>query len=257
MINHLYHDDAINILKKIPDNSIDMIFTDPPYNTTDLKIDKKGFNLNDYLLEMKRVLKINGWFFSFMVEEQMAIIVYERKFKRKFTYIWEKPMLMRQFDVVKRPFMKHEMIYAFINPELKVMAELYFDKISLRLKGKPYHVYHKANNNNEFAKAQRSDVIDRETINSGYREGTTILCFPNKSAMKVKERTPHPTQKPLELCQLICKGYCPENGIVLDCFCGSGSVLLAAKTTNRNYIGCEINKEYYSMAKNRLDSTLF
>ena len=64
-MNKIHNADAITILPTIPDNSIDLILTDPPYNTTSLELDKQSFNLEDYMQEFKRVLKPNGWLFCF------------------------------------------------------------------------------------------------------------------------------------------------------------------------------------------------
>ena len=68
-----------------------------------------------------------------------------------------------------------------------------------------------------------------------------------------QERTAHPTQKPLSMMQLLCKAYCTQDGTVLDPFMGSGTTPLAAKTLDRQYIGIEINEQYYKIASDRLE----
>ena len=251
MINKIYHDDAINILKEIPDNSIDMIFTDPPYNTTSLKIDNVNFNLMDYMKSFQRILKPNGWFFCFGSAEMLSILL--TIFKFKFQYIWEKPSGMPQ-HLSYSPLQIHENIWSVIQPELKKISSLYIDKKSLRTKGVAYIRKNGCRVKTQFTVEQGHEKIT--TINLGYREGVSILRYPNKPVMKFKERTPHPTQKPIDLCKLICNGYCKKGGLILDCFMGSGTIPLAAKLTGRKYIGIEINKEYYDMADKRLRSTL-
>ena len=75
----LHNADTATILPQIDSNSVDMIFTDPPYNTTDLDIDAKGFNILSYLSEFKRVLKPNGWFFCFADMDTHAAIITDKK----------------------------------------------------------------------------------------------------------------------------------------------------------------------------------
>ena len=250
--NKLILGDALYTLKELSDNSVDMIFTDPPYNTTNLKIDKVNFDLSIFLSEFQRILKPNGWIFSF--SPLGFFTLFEKYFKFKFQYIWEKFSPIVTFYNYVGPMPQHENIFAFYQKNLKKVNDLYWDKIPLRTKGDPYKIK-RGENNSEYRKSQRY-TYSTITTNTGYREGTTILKYPNKFTMSKTERTSHPTQKSLALCESICKAYCPENGIVLDPFMGSGTIPLAARRNNRKYIGCEINPEYYDIAKNRFDYSI-
>lgn len=68
-----------------------------------------------------------------------------------------------------------------------------------------------------------------------------------------KERTKHTTQKPLTVMEYLIKIHTNENDIVLDCFMGSGSTGVACKNLNRNFVGIELNKEYFEIAKKRME----
>ena len=248
----LYNKDAYAVLPSIPTNSADMIFTDPPYNTTNLKMDTRGFNLKDFLASFSRILKPSGWFFCFGTMEMHAEIIYSKIFTRKFEYIWIKEKPVQNFFNTMSPLTAHEIICAYRHTDLKKMTELYMDRKLLRTVGEPYK-RKITKSNSEFGISQKIDY-ERTHENRGFREGTSLLKnYPSKPLMKHSERTAHPTQKSLELCKLICATYCPKNGLVLDPFAGSGTIPLSAKQTDRKYIGIEMNKEYYDIAYNRLN----
>ena len=227
-----------------------MIFTDPPYNITNLKIDKQSFNLKNYLNEFKRILKPNGWLFCFGSIEMGALLL--EHFRFKFQYVWQKPAGILTHQTTKHPMPQHENLWAFIMPDLKKMGELYMDKTALETEGQSYsRPAHKRTG--EFMKSAGHATDEITVSNRTTRQGTTILKFPSKLYMKHAERTAHPTQKSLDMCKLICKAYCPPDGLILDCFMGSGTIPLAASLTNRKYIGIEINKEYFAIAQRRLN----
>ena len=248
MLNKLIHGDALDILTTLEDNSVEIIVTDPPYNSTSLNIDKTGFDLSKYLPDMKRVLKHNGWFFTFGTID-MSYIISQAGWRRKFEYVWVKSNAPPQTKMVKRPFIKHDYIFAFIKPELKKMADLYFDGISLRTDGEAYHRSHKKSDS-EYGITSGINQSGTKTINDGYREGTTILYYPSKRHWN--DQNGHPTQKPTALMEYLIKGYCKKGGTVLDPFMGSGSTCVGAYNTGRKYIGVEIEKSYYDIASSRL-----
>ena len=252
-MNRLYNADAADILPSIDTDSVDMIFTDPPYNTTFLKMDNTGFNIKDYLPEFKRILRPNGWFFCFGTMEMFFEIMQSQLFTKKFEYIWIKKNGSLNFYNTISPRIAHEIICAYRQTDLKKMTNLYMDKESLRTEGKPYQISRKTKKETSEFRILQKYGYNKSIKNTGYREGTTVLKnYPSKSLMQHAERTTHPTQKPLELCKLITKAYCPPNGVILDPFMGSGTIPLAAKLVGRKYIGIELNKEYYEIADKRV-----
>lgn len=85
-----------------------------------------------------------------------------------------------------------------------------------------------------------------------YEDGLTFFIGGTNKTDKVKYK--HPTIKPLEFTERLIKNSCPEDGFVLDCFMGSGTTGKACILNNRNFIGVEINKRYYDIAKERLNT---
>ena len=70
-----------------------------------------------------------------------------------------------------------------------------------------------------------------------------------------KDKRVHPTQKPTELMQMLIENYTNENDLILDCFMGSGSTGVACMNTNRKFIGIELDKNYFNIAKERIEET--
>ena len=116
--------------------------------------------------------------------------------------------------------------------------------IILRCGGyKPYRG-HSASTTTNYGK--HKDVL---IVNNGTRKPTTVLNF----ALDVNKL--HPTQKPVALCEWLIKTYTNEGDTVLDNCMGSGSVGVACKHTNRKFIGIELDKTYFEIAKNRIENT--
>ena len=136
------------------------------------------------------------------------------------------------------PLKKHENILVFGES-----AAYYEPQMQ---KGKPYKRKYTPNKINNLG----FGIKGVQTDNKGTRHPTTILDFPQKWR---RQDQLHPTQKPVELMEFLVKSYCPENGTVLDFTMGSGSTGVACRNTNRNFIGIEIDENYYNIAKERIE----
>ena len=228
MINNIVLGDCYELIKKIPDNSIDLIITDPPYEMvtgghgSGKLADRKtiqnetfreqglydGFK-NDILLEFVRVLKIIN------------------------IYIW----------------CSKNQIYQIMDFFNKLDKELNFDIIT----------WHKTNpaplanmtylNDTEYCiNFREQGCIIRGDLEQKKKYYVTSL---NKND---KDKFKHPTIKPLEMISNLVINSSNKNDLVLDCFCGSGTTCVACKNNNRRFIGMEINKEYYDVAVKRLNN---
>jgi len=111
-----------------------------------------------------------------------------------------------------------------------------------KTKGKPYITKSHGTVNNIYA-----NKIISKVNNTGDRHPTSILKFNNPSKAK------HPTQKPVDLLECLIKTYTNENDFICDFTMGSGSTGVACKNTNRNFIGVELDKKYYDIAKERIN----
>lgn len=251
---HVVHNaDCLAVLQDLPADHFDLTITDPPFHTTDLSFDKAGKDQNYAAIyrEIKRTLKPAGWFFCFATIE-MAAEILGAGWRRKFEYVWVKPRLVMKTHNTIRPYYQHEIIIGCIKPELKKMADLYFDPTVLRTDGEPYKRKRGGLKATQFIAETRTVPIDENGFeklymceNVGFREGTTVIYDCNKNTSRHHDRTDHPTQKPASLYELIMRAYCPPGGRILDPFGGSGTALQAAAKTGRESTLMEINQKYY------------
>lgn len=236
----LYKGDAIEIMRQLIDNSIkvDAVIADIPYGIHNNKFDDviPFEDMWDCLTKLVKpkgniVLFAGGLFTYKLALSNTKLFRYE--------LIWKKSKCGSPLTAKYMPLKKHENILVFGES-----AAYYEPQMQT---GKPYkrkYTPNKVNNMNYGIKGV-------QTNNKGTRHPTTILDFPQKWR---RQDQLHPTQKPVELMEFLVKSYCPENGLVLDFTMGSGSTGVACRNTNRNFIGIEIDENYFNIAKNRIEN---
>ena len=234
--NIIYHGDCIEGMKILPDNSVDMVLTDPPYGTTQNKWDTV-VDMDAFWKEIKRVTKKNSAILLFTQMPFTATVVMSNPKMFRYEWICEKANATGFLNARRMPMKCHENVLVFYN-KLPVYHPIMEH-------GKPYRrgLEDKNSSNYNAVKRLRS-------------ENTTGTRFP-RDVLKVSWRsafgkTLHPTQKPVSLCEYFIKTYTDDGGVILDPFMGSGTTAVAAKNTNRNYIGWEQNDEYFNIAEERL-----
>ena len=245
--NNIYQGDCLELLKGIPDGSVDCVITDPPYGTTENKWDKK-VDLVALWKELYRVTKPNA---AFLLNAQMPFAVDLVNSNRKdfrYEWIWQKIQGTGFLNANKMPLKIHEQILVFYrklptyNPQ--------------KWQGKPLPLCY-------------SEIISRNynykkavpySNPTGLRYPTDIIkCNYDKNRYNstIKNKTLHPTQKPVALIEYLIKTYTNPGELVLDCFLGSGTTAVAAINTGRKYIGFELKEEYIEMAKKRIEDAKF
>ena len=233
-INKIENRDCLEYLKTIPDNFVDLVVIDPPYNVSqrqnikykDLNIIKDfgdwdyGFDPMPVLKEIKRVLKPKGQIYVFCATKQIPI--YMNEFIKKWFFrnliVWYKTNPAPRMSKTNFVFANEYIVYA-INEV-----------------GKP--------SESTFNFSSQSDM--HNTIITSALQG--------KERLKNEQgKTAHPTQKPLSVLKKLISISSDKGDIVLDCFMGVGSTAVACKELNRNFIGCELDKGYYRLANKRLN----
>jgi len=236
----LYNDDCLKVLPTIPDKSIDLILTDPPYGTTACKWDfvipfKPMWN------QLKRVIKDNSCIALFGSEPFSSNLRMSNIKNYKYDWLWDK-VNPSGFQLAKhQPLRLIENIIIFGYNKINYYPiKTPRDKIKT---SKPY------GNSSESNPLSKIDAFKRS-----YKEyfPKNVLKFSNANRTNRK----HPTQKPVALLEYIIKTYTNENDTVLDFTMGSGSTGVACKNLKREFIGIEIDQEYFKIAKNRIESTL-
>ena len=239
----LVNGNCLDILPKIGDQSINLIYTDPPYKETGNKWDNKLVDTVELFRHYERIIKDDGCIAIHCTMKYANELMNVAKHLYKYDWIWEKDNGTNVPNVNQQPFRVHEYILIFGKGRVTHGKRTPMKYFPQKTKGDPYT--QKSGRISENWKGGLSNIV---TENTGDRHPKTVQKH-------TRERGFHPTQKPVSLADLIIKSYTEEGDVVLDTFMGSGSSGVSAKKNYRNYIGIEINKEYYDIAKRRIDDT--
>lgn len=233
----LLHGDCLELMKVIPDKSIDMILCDLPYGSTECKWDKR-IPLDKLWEQYNRIVKDNGAIVLFGAQPFTSILVNSNLKGYKHHWVWVKNF-GTGFQVAKyRPMMTTEDIIAFTKKGEKIN---YYPIMIKRDKPITKHGAKSTNGTNHIT-----------NINKNFKKVYTYK-YPNNIIKVDKIRKPiHPTQKPVELLEYLIKTYTNEGETVLDNCMGSGSTGVACLNTNRNFVGIEQDENYYNIACDRI-----
>ena len=268
--------DAIEELKKIPDNSISLVLTDPPYMVARKRKFTRGksksvsldFGEWDYFDSMEhylkwcdlwikecfRVLKEDGHLFVFQAKDTpLNPIIENNGFEVRNILVWAKSNPVPQFQKVsflsamefgtwatKKGSKRKNQTFNFTLQ--KEMHNIQYDRLEEMSREELIETIHK--------------IIDKNVIDDEKNEvfiNEDGLQIYKSSVVMGKERTSHPTQKPLSLTKKLISIFTNEGDVILDCFCGSGTTPTAAKMMNRSAIGIEKSEEYHLIEKERID----
>lgn len=233
MIN-LMQGDCLDRMKEIPDGSVGMVLTDPPYGTTACKWDSI-IPLEPMWAQLKRIIKPNGAIVMTASQPFTTTLIASNMNMFKYVWQWKKSNLTNFLNSKKQPLRCFEDVVLFCggqstyNPQ---MIETGSRKVSRRV-GTKTSVYGKA---------------DKETFyDSSSRYPTQLIEIPNRTDGKL-----HPTQKPVALMEYLIKTYTNEGETVLDFTMGSGTTGVACVSLNRNFIGIELDESYFNIAQERI-----
>jgi len=233
----LIHGDCLEEMKKIPDGSIDMVLTDPPYGTTACKWDTV-IDLELMWEQLNRVIKPNGAIVMTASQPFTSALVMSNVKMFKYEWIWGKGR-GTGFQIVRyKPLVSHENILVFGKGKLKYNPQM-------REREKP-RISKNKGTTRQMLVSNGKEYTAKKALDKKYP--ITELQFSNNNQ---KEKL-HPTQKPVALMEYLIKTYTNENETVLDFTMGSGTTGVACKNLNRNFIGIELDKDYFEIAKERI-----
>ena len=254
-LNKIYNIDCIDGMKQIDDKSIDMIFVDLPHEVTannqwDIVI---PFNL--MWEQFERIIKDNGAILLFAQGLFSAKLILSNEKLYRYDIIWEKTTPTGFLNANRMPLRSHEQILVFYKN-----LPTYSPQKTTGHERKVSKAEHKVSciETTDYGK------YNLTTYDSTERYPTSVWTFSTDK----QNCSIHPTQKPIDLCRYAIRTYTNVNDIVLDCCCGSGSIPLAAKMEQRNYIGMDNgicikpnteyhNKPYAEIAQQRCDNYKF
>lgn len=243
----LYNESCFETFKRIPDKSIDMVMTDPPYGTTGCKWDSI-IPLEPMWKELKRITKDSGAilftanqpFTSKLVSSNFALF--------RYGWIWRKPQGANFLNFKYQPSKVHEEVLVFGQLATSYTKQgKSLNYFPIMEEGKAYTVKQgRAGDATARDKKTRNNSLTTE--NKGERYPQSVLEFP------LDKHKMHPTQKPVALLEYLIKTYTNENDLVLDFAMGSGTTGVACGNLNRRFIGCDNDTThgYFEIAKKRI-----
>lgn len=231
--------DCLENMKDIPDGSVDMVLTDPPYGTTTCKWDSI-IPLEPMWEQLKRVIKPNAVIVMTAAQPFTSNLIMSNPKMFKYTWVWEKPSAKGHFNAKKRPMVAHEDIVVFYNKQPTYNPQMTHN-----------HVRKTATKDKSLNSEVYGDNTKTVTYDSTSRYPRSVQIFKQDT----QKSSLHPTQKPVELMEYLIKTYTDEGGTVLDFTMGSGTTGVAAKNLNRDFIGIELDETYFNISKDRISKS--
>ena len=233
--------DCLELMKDIPNKSIDCILCDLPFGITSIKWD--SIIPFDKLWEQyKRIICDNGNIVLFSGGIFTIKLILSNEADYRYKLIWNKNVPTGMSSAKYRPMKYYEEICIFGNSK-SIYNPIMKPRIGKHKECYNYEHYCGANNHINFKK-------EKKRYDPNLVQPSDVLNFnvvPNKKGKL------HPTQKPVALLEYLIKTYINEGGIVLDNCMGSGSTGVACINTNRNFIGIELDEKYFEIASNRIE----
>ena len=235
----LIQGDCLEVMKNIPSASVDMILCDLPYGTTRNKWDT-CLNLSKLWEQYKRIIKDNGAIVLFSQMPFTAALVMSNPKMFRYEWIAEKSLATGFLNAKRMPMKAHENILVFYKKLPTYNAQM--------TKGKPYSITRR-----DIGGQYLHNFESIETKNEGTRCPRDVLRDLWQPYCGGKMY--HPTQKPVPLLEYLIKTYTNEGDTVLDNCMGSGSTGVACVNTKRDFIGVELDENYFDIARRRINDT--
>ena len=236
----LYQGDCLEVMKNIPDKSVDLVLADPPYGTTACSWDSV-IPLEPMWKELKRITKPNSAIVLFGQEPFSSLLRVSNLEMYKYDWYWEKERLTNIHQVKKRAGKTIEIISVFYNQQCIYNPQMKKHSGPLRS--------NKVKNGIIGGLSDTNKNKVKEYKDAGIRYPTQLLKF----TRDILTCNLHPTQKPVALMEYLIKTYSNEGMTVLDFCAGSGTTGVAAKNLNRNFIGIEMDEGYFKIAQERIE----
>jgi len=242
--NHaLIHGDCLEEMVNIPDGSIDMVMSDPPYQITQCAWDSV-IPLEPMWEHLKRIIKPSGVIALTASQPFSSALVMSNVEMFRHEWIWIKYRGSNFANTVREPMKEHETVLIFskgkwtYNKQMQPRAESGLSRSNYTIGYKKRH----REGTNQFEGKEHHEV-DELRVPSSWQKFNTASG---------KEKTKHPTQKPVALMEYLIRTYSNAGDTVLDFVMGSGTTGLACSNLNRNFIGIESDLDYFKIAQKRL-----
>ena len=234
LLNKVTQGDCLEVMREIPDKSVDMILCDLPYGTTACKWDSV-IPFEPLWEQYERVIKDHGAIVLTASQPFTTALANSNLRLFRYAWVWEKEQGVNFLMAKKQPLKVHEDILVFYKKQPTYNPQM--------TKGKPYI----------SGKGDSGEVTSRvkkiQTKNEGTRYPRSVIKFNREVGL-------HPTQKPVALFEYLIRTYTNEGEVVLDNCIGSGTTAVAAINTGRQFIGIEKEPKYVEIANKRIEEAL-
>ena len=240
----LMQGDCLDLMKEIPENSVDLVLTDPPYGTTDCKWDSV-IPIEPMWEQLKHVITTTGAIVMTASQPFTSVLVSSNLKSFKHEWIWEKNRGSNFGAAKYQPLKEHESVLVFSKAGGKVD---YYPIKEARKGSGASRVKYKFNGSNTGKRDAYDGFVDK-------RRGQKVeaLRYPSTIQKHNTQVGLHPTQKPVSLMEYIIKTYTNEGDTVLDFTMGSGTTGVACVNTGRKFIGIELDETYFKIAQERIE----
>lgn len=249
---NLMQGDCLELMKTIPDGTVDMVLADPPYGTTACNWDSI-IPFEPMWGQLKRVTKKNGAIVITASQPFTSTLVMSNVDWFKYAWVWEKSRATGHVHARNKPMKRHEDVLVFsggttvhasqsinrmtYNPQGLILAPYVKKRPSAGTTGGGSTVSPRKSHKKEYVATHRGYPTSVLSVASEHNVGNF-----------------HPTQKPVALMEYLIKTYTHEGETVLDFAMGSGTTGVACMNTNRKFIGIELDEGYFQIAKDRINA---
>ena len=244
-LDNIYNEDCLQGMKRIDDATIDCIITDLPYGV--LNADSEGGSWDSIIPlepmweQFKRVTKPNAAIVLFCQGMFTAKLMMSQPKMWRYNLVWDKVRTTGFLNCKRMPLRQHEDICVF------------YDKLPTYNPQMEACLPHQRNHSRGPRKDDNTNRCygqfkDAEPFMSDEKYPKSIVYYAN-----IVQQNDHPTQKPVDLLRYLILTYSNEGDTILDATIGSGTTAVAALMEKRHFIGFETNKEYFDIAKGRID----
>ena len=250
-LNKIYNEDCLIGMSKIPDKTIDCIICDLPYGTQKSNGCKWDIIIpfENLWQQYNRIIKDDGAIILFGKEPFTSLLICSNINDFKYRWIWEKNTKSNFMQANYQPLNNIE--------DICVFSKAYAREIKNKHKMKYFPQFTKDNEYKIPKNSNTSGIFKLNSKNGKYihYNRDTSLRYPYITLkFNVDRHKLHPAQKPVALIEYLIKTYTNENDLILDNCMGSGTTAVAAINTHRNFIGFELNTEYFNIAQNRISN---
>lgn len=246
----LYLASCFDVLSTLPDASVDLVLTDPPYGTTNLAFDKLKIDWHAWWRAIHRVTTPQAIVCSFAAQPFTTDLINANRKYFRYAMVWNKTNPVGFLSANQRPLRIHEDILIFCRRfgrlrqgQQTVMQSVYNPQFTA---GTPYTHHYRA----QAAAHYSATRVLPSIRNEGRRHPTSVLTYGRDRP------STHPTAKPQDLCRFLIRSYSHSGQTVLDPFCGGGSTVAAALLEDRNVIGIEMDPVHFATTQGRADEIL-